>query len=65
MFAAYYRANDRTKALAYIRKLLTIYRQCGDTVKEFKLDIGLAHKRTSQMIYDEAKELYYRAIPVM
>ena len=25
----------------------------------------MAHKRTSQMIYDEAKELYYRAIPVM
>ena len=25
MFAAYYRVSDRTKALAYVRKLPTIY----------------------------------------
>ena len=65
MFKAYYRVNDHTNAIACVRKLLNIHRECGDTVREAELSIALAQIYESQSMYAEAKEVYTKAIPVI
>ena len=65
MFEAYRRVSDNTKAIACGRKLLTIHRECGDTVQEGKLSIDLAQIYHSESMYAEAKELFETAITMM
>ena len=65
MFKAYRRVSDNTKAIACGRKLLTIHRECGDTVREGNLSLALAHMYQSQSMYAEAKELYETAITIL
>ena len=65
MFTAYYRSHDIKNAITYGRKLLVIYCDCGKTVQEGWLSIELAQVYQSQNKYDEAKELYERAITIM
>ena len=65
MFEAYHRVNDHTNAITCVRKLLNIYRECGDTVREAQLSIILAEICESQSMYAEAKEVYTKAIPVI
>ena len=65
MIEAYLRVSDYTKAIACGRKLLTIYRECGDTVLEGYLTLALAHMHRNQSMYAEAKELYEAAITMM
>jgi len=61
MFHAYYRVSDNTNAITYGKKLLTIYRECGDRVQEGNLSIGMVWIYYSQSMYSEAKELCERA----
>ena len=65
MFVAYRSVSDHTNAIAYGRKLLTIYRECGDAFQEGMLSIVLAQIYQSQSMYAEAKDLYERAITIM
>ena len=64
MFKAYRRVSDNTKAIACGRKLLTIYRECDDTVQEGEFTFALAEIYESQRIYAEAKELYQTVITI-
>ena len=65
MFKAYHRVNDHTNAIACLRKLLNIHRECRDTVRDAELSIALAKIYESQSMYAEAKEVYTKAIPVI
>ena len=65
LFKGYYRVNDHTNAIACVRKLLNIYRECGDTVREAKFSIALAEIYESQSMYAKAKDVYTKAIPVI
>ena len=65
MFKAYRRVSDHRSTLACGRKLLAIYEECSDTVKEGMLSTALAEIHLYQSMYGEAKELYERAISVM
>ena len=64
MFHAYSRISDNTNAITYGKKLLTIYRECGDRVQEGKISMRLSGIYWSQSMYSEAKELCERAIIV-
>ncbi|KAL9960842.1 hypothetical protein ACROYT_G034347 [Oculina patagonica] len=65
MFTAYCRIHDNTNAIIYGRKLLVIYCEHGDTVREGYFSVHLAQVYSSQNKYIEAKELYERAITIM
>ena len=65
MFNAYHRISDNTNAITYGRKVLTIYRECGDTVREGLISSELMRIYYSQNMYVEAKELCERAIIAM
>ncbi len=62
MFKAYCLIQDNTSAITYGRRLLVIYCECGETVLEGWVSVALAQIYQSQNKYDEAKELYKRAI---
>ena len=65
MLAAFSPIHDSKHAVTYGRKLLGIYRECGEMVKEGWLSMKLARISQSQNNYVEAKELYERAINIM
>ena len=65
MFEAYRRVGDHSNAIACGWKLLTILRECGDTVQEGMLSLVLANIYQSQSKYAEAKGLYEKAITMM
>ena len=65
MFEAYRRVSDHSNAIECGCKLLTILRECGDTVQEGKLSLQLANIYRRQSKYAEAKGLYERAITMM
>ena len=65
MFEAYRRVSDHSNTIACGWKLLTILRECGDTVQEGMLSLVLARIYQSQSNYVEAKGLYERAITIM
>ena len=64
MFYAYSRISDNTNAITYGKKLLTIYRECGDRVQEGKISMRLLSIYYSQRMYAEAKELCEIAVIV-
>ena len=64
MFHAYSRNSDNTNAITYGKKLLTIYRDCGDRVQEGMISLQMVRIYYSQSMYAEAKELCERAIIV-
>ena len=65
MFKAYYLLPDYTNAIKYAKKLLVIYRKCGETAEEGKLTMLLADIYKGQCKYSEARKLYERAINIM
>ena len=65
MFLSHNWIQDNTSATTYGRKLLVIYRECGETVSEVHLSIDLAQLYASQRKYVEAKELCERAVIIM
>ena len=65
MFEAHYLLPDYTNAIKYGRKLLVIYHECGETALEGILTINLADIYKQQYKYEEAGELYERAINFM
>ena len=62
IFNAYCLLSDYTYAIKYGRRLLVIYRECGETAKEGELTIALANIYNRQCKYTEARELYEKAI---
>ena len=62
MFMGYRRIRDNTNTIRYGRKLLVIYRECGDTVPERVISMALAEVYMTQCMYVEAKEIYERII---
>ena len=65
MFEAYRRVSDHTNAIACGRKLLAIYRECGDTFEEGFHSIALVQIYGRQNMYADVKQLLERAIPVI
>ena len=65
MFMGYRRVSDHTNAITCGKKLLAIYRKCGDTVKEGNLGMKLAGLYYTQSMYVEAKKLYERTNIIM
>ena len=65
MFMAYYLFTDYTNTAKYGWKLLDIYRECGNTVKEVNLTLILANIYEQQSNYAEARELYKKGIHFM
>ena len=65
MFEAHCLLPDYTNAIKYGRKLLVIYHEYGDTSEEGKFTIILADIYKQQYKYEEAGELYERAINIM
>ena len=65
MFMGYHRISDNTHAIKCGRKLLTIYRDCGDTVQEGKISMALAQVYLTQSMYVEAKDIYEKTSIIM
>ena len=65
IFCAYSLISDYTNAAIYVRKLIVLYQKFGDTVNEGKLSITLAHICEIQNNFQEAKQLYVKAVNIM
>lgn len=64
MIEAYCRINDNESAIDHSRKLLALYRECGDRAKEGELVVRLANLYKRYCKYEEAKELFEEAISI-
>ena len=62
IFKTCYVNRDNTNAITCGRKLLVIYYECGEKIREGMLSIDLAQIYVRQSKFAEAKELYERAI---
>ena len=60
MFEAYRRVSDHINTIECGRKLLAIYRECGDTFEEGFHSIALAQIYGRQSMYAETKQLLER-----
>ena len=65
LYNAYFLISDHTNAEKYGRKILLIYQDSGDTIREGKLWLTLARIYQKQSNFREAKELYERTIKIM
>ena len=65
MLTGYCRISDNTNAIRCGRKLLVIYRECGERVYEGKLGTRLAQIYLSQSKYVEARKIYERTIIIL
>ena len=65
MFEAHCLLSDYTNATKYGRKLLVIYHECGETAAEGNFAGILADIYKQQYKYEEAGELYKRAINIL
>ena len=64
LFSAYRRISDYVSAKRYGRKLLVLYSESGDLVKEGDLSMALAEIFESQNRFTDAKELYEKAVNI-
>ena len=64
LFSAYCHVSDYVSAERYGRKLLVLYSESGDLVKEGDVSIALADIFDSQNRFTDAKELYEKAVNI-
>ena len=64
LFKAYRRISDYISAERYGRKLLVLYSESGDLVKEGDVSIALAEIFESQNRFTDAKQLYEKAVDI-
>ena len=64
LFSAYRRSSDYLNAERYGRKLLVLYSESSDLVKEGDVSMALAEIFESQNRFTDAKELYEKAVNI-
>ena len=64
MSNAYRAINDNTNAIKYTKKIVQIYRESGEKLKEYNLSSSLANMYICQSKYAEARELYERRLQI-